>query len=78
MYLITLIEGPSHKFSYISLVLQLILCHGQYIIISDLSDDHESSLSRVAAILNTKPLQVMKVWINRTYYESCIPLFLRQ
>ena len=57
MYL-AFVQGPNHKFSYISLVLQLTLCHGQYIIMSDLHNDYKSSVSRVAAFLNTRPIQV--------------------
>ena len=51
-------EGPVHNFSYISLVLQFVLCHGQYIIVRELSRDHEG-LSHIAQFLITRPLQVI-------------------
>ena len=51
-------ENLSHHFSYISLVLQLILCHGQYIIICGLFEDTEG-VSFSSTILNFQALQVI-------------------
>ena len=54
------ILGGHHKFSYLSLVLQLILVHGQFVIIVDLSRDQQG-LPHSAKFLKSKALQVSQV-----------------